>query len=138
MSTAKDRDDSPDAALPEAATPALQENAELADDGLEALWENVLARWDDDKAHAAFLQYAQRGMHLPEAGARYRRIKDGEPERAEMAQKQLQALMVLALALLQERQQEPVTGPPRWLTVVTFVLALAALAFLARQVLGSS
>lgn len=104
------------------------------DPGFELLWDKVQTQWDDDKIHAAFLDYARERMLLPEAGARYRVIKETDPTRAEVAQKKLGMLMALALSLLENERNALPTGPPRWITSFAYALAAVFLAVLIRKV----
>ncbi len=104
------------------------------DVGFESLWQRVLAEWDDDKVHNAFLEYARSRFLLPEAGARYRKVKEDDPSRAEFVDKKLAALMTLALTLLETERREPPKGTPRWLTFVTFAICLGLLMVLAKRV----
>ncbi len=113
----------------------MSEPTDEPDAGFELLWAKVQEHWDDDKVHAAFLEYARGGMLLPEAGARYRVIKENDPERAEMAQKKLAMLMLLALSLL-ESAREPVTGTPKWITSIAYAVAAVFLAVLIAKALG--
>lgn len=65
--------------------------------GLDALWQNVLDRWSEQQAHAAFLEFCQRTSQLEIAAARYREtIRDGS--RSVLAQEQLHNISSLALA----------------------------------------
>ncbi len=45
----------------------------MSDPTLEALWKNVVDNWDNDSAHAQFLQHCQSTEQLAEAAARYER-----------------------------------------------------------------
>lgn len=100
----------------------------------ELLWSKVLEHWDDDKVHTAFLELARASMMLPEAGARYRAIKEGDPERAEVAEQKLGQLMVLALSMLQSARESFPTGPPRWITSLAYAVAAVFVAVLIRKV----
>lgn len=114
---------------------APAETDDQRDDGFELLWAKVLEQWDDDKLHAAFLDYARERMQLPEAGARYRKIKDTDPQRAERAEKQLGRLMALAVAMLESARETAPQGPPRWITAFAYAVAAVFLAVLIRKVL---
>ncbi len=88
------------------------------DNGLETLWRHALDHWHDEKAHAAFLQYADQRNLLPEAATRYRGMK-GDHTRAEIAEKKLAAVAVLAIAKLEAQRSAP-RGPDRRLVWVAF------------------
>ena len=67
---------------------------------LDVLWHQVLSRWDDADAHAAFLLAAQESGRLAEAAMRYRGMT-GDRERSTVAESQLRAITALALAGLE-------------------------------------
>ena len=73
----------------------------VPDPALEALWKNVLDRWDDDKAHGAFLDHCQATDQLVEAAVRYRGMA-GDRDRSERAKKRLQGVAILAMARLEQ------------------------------------
>lgn len=77
------------------------------DPSLEALWKNVLDHWDEDAAHAAFLEHCRNTKKLAEAASRYRGMSF-DRTRGETAHKRLQAVAVLAMAEL-----ESIRSPPR-------------------------
>jgi hypothetical protein len=76
------------------------------DASLEALWKNALDRWDDDHAHAAFLEHCQRTGQLAEAAARYRGMT-GDRSRGPSAEKRLQGVATLALLSLEASRTPP-------------------------------
>jgi len=67
---------------------------------LDALWKNVLDRWEEDRAHGAFLEHCQTTDQLAEAAARYRGMK-GDRERGASAEKRLAGVAIVALAKLE-------------------------------------
>src|SRR6188768_1530098 len=71
----------------------------MVDAVFEALWKSVLDRWQDERAHGAFLEYCQTSEKLPEAAARYRGMK-GDRDRSAVAEKRLAGIAVIALAQL--------------------------------------
>src|SRR6478735_3373571 len=71
----------------------------MADAAFEALWKSVLDRWQDERAHGAFLEYCQHTDQLAEAAARYRGMK-GDRERSAIAEKRLAGVAIVALAKL--------------------------------------
>ncbi|HYQ03989.1 MAG TPA: hypothetical protein VER96_35190 [Polyangiaceae bacterium] len=71
----------------------------MADAAFEALWKTVLDRWDDERAHGAFLEYCQATDSLAEAAARYRGMK-GDRDRSAIAEKRLAGIAIVALAKL--------------------------------------
>lgn len=133
--TAPGGDDPATRTLPlEEALEAGIEPLQGKDEALELLWSKVLEHWDEDKVHTAFLEYARERFLLPEAGARYRQIKETDPERAELAQKKLGQLMTLALALLESAREPVRSGPPRWITSLAYAVAAVFVAVLIRKV----
>jgi hypothetical protein len=99
------------------------------DTGFEALWRHTLEHWHDEKAHAAFLQYVEQHNLLAEAAARYRGMT-GDHTRAELAEKKLAAVAVLAIAKL-ESQRTPSKGPTNRLVLIAVgLVGLMGLALL--------
>ncbi len=72
----------------------------MADPAFEALWKSVLDRWDEDRAHGAFLDYCGTTDQLAEAAARYRGMK-GDRDRSAVAEKRLAGIAIVALAKLE-------------------------------------
>ena len=63
---------------------------------LQHAWSKVEASWDDDDAHRRFIELAATLGLLSEADLRYRRVRDGDPERAESAAKRIDELFAKA------------------------------------------
>lgn len=76
----------------------------MTDPALESLWKHVLANWDDDRAHGAFLELCQRNDQLLEAAVRYRGMA-GDHQRGAVAKKKLDAVTALAMAKLESRRR---------------------------------
>ena len=72
----------------------------MTDAALEALWKSVLDHWDEERIHAAFLEYCRTTEKLGEAGTRYRGMK-GDRGRSEVAEKRLAAIAIIALSMLE-------------------------------------
>lgn len=100
-------------------------------DPLEEAFAAALATWDDDEAHQRYLAMAQALGRLPEAGRRYREIKESDPVRAPGAQKRLDSLLALALADLAQRRPARDVRPQQrmfWVALgVALMLAATAL-----------
>jgi hypothetical protein len=99
--------------------------AEPADAEADAAWADVLARWDDDAAHRAFLERFRALEDLAEAGRRYRAVLDLRPGDAvalRWRDEVVKRATALALAQL------PRTKPPRELPRGMRVAILVALA----------
>ena len=76
------------------------------DPTLEALWKNVLDRWENDAAHHAFLNHCQASDALDEAAMRYRGMK-GDHERGRSTEKRLTAVLMLAMSKLEVNRSRP-------------------------------
>lgn len=102
------------------------------DDGVDVLWEHALERWDDDKTHAALIEYAVRTENLPEVAGRYRALKD-DPEKGERAKKQLDAVVLAATQMMfAMKGARPAKGTtPAWLTLTGFFVCVLVFLFLA-------
>ncbi len=83
----------------------------MVDATFEALWKSVLDRWQDERAHGAFLEYCQITDQLAEAAARYRGMK-GDRDRSAVAEKRLAGIAIVALAKL-HATRSPVGRPGR-------------------------
>src|SRR5215216_2807656 len=107
---------------------------ELSDPTLETLWKNVLDHWDDDKAHALFLEACRERGKLAEAGLRYRGMS-GDRERGPGAEKRLKSVLAIAMAELEvsRTQDAPTPGRAGSLLMLTmFVVGtLGLIAYLA-------
>ena len=58
---------------------------DVSEDPIEVAWREVEASWEDEAAHKRFLTLCQSFDRLADAGARYRAVREGDEERAEMA-----------------------------------------------------
>ncbi len=83
----------------------------MPDSAFEALWKSVLDRWQDERAHGAFLEYCQATDQLAEAAARYRGMK-GDRDRSAVAEKRLAGIAIVALAKL-HATRSPAARPGR-------------------------
>ena len=90
------------------------------DEGFDALWAKVTGDWPDEKRHAAILAYALQTENLPELAGRYRALKD-DPEKGEIAQKRIDAIVVAATQILASMKTPP---PPKSNKVLTFATAI--------------
>src|SRR6185369_16366271 len=97
----------------------------MVDSAFEALWKSVLDRWQDERAHGAFLEYCQATDQLAEAAARYRGMK-GDRDRSADAEKRLAGIAIVALAKLHAtRSPRPRTERriANWILAGCFALA---------------
>ena len=97
----------------------------MIDHVLEALWKNVVDRWDDDAAHSAFIDHCRQSDQLVEAAVRYRGMA-GDRERAMLAQKKLNGIAVLALARLESLRTREKREPTRTTAYVLIAVFIAA------------
>lgn len=75
---------------------------------LDAAWAELEAHWNDAGAHKKFLALADTLDQLPDAGRRYRLVRESDPARAERAKQQVDALLVLAMSRMKaEKSPEP-------------------------------
>ncbi len=81
----------------------------------DELWERVLASWQDDAAHAVFLEHCRATKQLGKAAARYREevrrsgVYREDATRTETAEKRLKG--VIGLAMLELEASRPAGGP---------------------------
>jgi hypothetical protein len=77
-------------------------------DPLEEAWAALDEAWDDDERHRKFIALCQTLGRLPEAGRRYREAREGEePERAKVAERQIDRLLTAAMKNLEPLRAEP-------------------------------
>jgi hypothetical protein len=99
-------------------------------DPLREAWEKVDRAWDDPEAHRRFLALCRALGRLPEAGRRYREVREADPSRAASAEAQIDALLAAAMIEMQaHRAPPPAASARRWLTGAALVLLLALLGF---------
>lgn len=83
------------------------------DDPIATAWDEVLDAWDDERAHKRFLVLCERLDRLGDAGRRYRAMKDEVPARAEMADRQIERVLGLAMQNLAPLRTPPPRRGPR-------------------------
>jgi hypothetical protein len=103
-------------------------------DAFEALWQRVLDAWDDDKVHAALMEYATRTEQLAELAGRYRKLTD-DPEKTERAKKKLDGVVAAATALLMAMKTPARTKTPWTWNVTVGIVCAAVMMFLAYKIL---
>ena len=103
---------------------------------IETLWKHVLAHWEDEAAHRAFLEHCHVEDALVEAAVRYRSMK-GDREKGALAEKKLGAIAMLAMTKLETMRTK---DRPRRIHAVGIGLVVAflgatfgLLAYLARM-----
>ena len=99
------------------------------------LWGRVVGAWDDDRAHAAFLEYAIASRKMPQAAACYRSQTE-VPERSELAKKKLSALVIAATAMLESMRTPRPQGGSWKMTLVAALVASALVGLLLYAMCG--
>ena len=107
---------------------------ETGDLVFDTLWKRVLEGWEDDKTHAAMLDYALRAERLPDLAGAYRALEN-DTERGARAKKQLNALVAAATALLISKKTPELKKAPWQMTATVAVLCLIVIAWVALKVL---
>lgn len=90
---------------------------------LTELWEGLLTNWQQESAHAAFLEAAAIYDALPFAARLYRGTLD-DPERQGRAQAQLDKITVQALSML-EATRTPPSSNKRVMTWIAMGVSLS-------------
>jgi hypothetical protein len=94
----------------------------------------VLEAWAEDKRHAALLEYALRGGHLPEVAGRYRALKE-DPEKGKRAQKQLDAIVLSATQMMLAMKTPGPVKVPASITLSAVGVCVALVGLLAYALL---
>jgi len=96
----------------------------------DTMWSKVVEGWDDDKAHAAILEYAVTAERLPDLAGHYRALKD-HPDKGERARKRLDAIVIAASQMMMSMKTPTNVTVPLPITLTVFALFLCAVAFVA-------
>ncbi len=112
------------------------EMADSTDPVLDALWERVLAAWEEDHPHRALLDHALHTQALPEIARRYRALVD-DPQKGGRAKKKVDAIVVAATHLLLSTKTPRPGRVPLPITLSAFGLCIAMLGWLAWAVWGA-
>jgi hypothetical protein len=100
----------------------------------DTLWNRVTEAWNDDKPHAALLDYALRAGKLPDAAGRYRVLRE-DPDKGEKARKQLDAIVLAATQMMQSMKTPAITKPPPSVTLSAVGVCAILLGWLAYALL---
>jgi len=100
-------------------------------DPIAAAWEALEQAWGDEQAHKRFVSLCASVGRLPEAGRRYRTVRDTDPARAEMAAGQIAQLLRVAMLSLETQRATPPQRP-------RVVLLLVALLVTATMILAAT
>jgi hypothetical protein len=104
------------------------------DPALEALWKRVVDAWEDEAAHAAFLEHCRRAERLVEAAVRYRGMV-GDHARSAVAKKKLDQVLILAMTeldLSRQKERKPAASHAASYTLIAFfvVATIGLLAYM--------
>ncbi len=118
---------SPSAASRDHALPGEEENLDLEFTALDRAWEEVEADWENPKTHEKYLVLCQQIDLLSDAGARYRKVRETNPERADEAKARIDKILAIAMASLAATgtSAEPAQQTRRFITLVAAGLSLA-------------
>ncbi len=78
-------------------------------DPIDEAWARVEADWGDAEAHRRFVGVCVSLNRLPEAGKRYRQVREADPSRRDEASKQIDKLIALASQQLEDTRATPAT-----------------------------
>jgi hypothetical protein len=94
-------------------------------DPIDEAWARVEADWGNEEAHRQFVGVCVALDRLPEAGKRYRHVRDADASRAQEAERHIERLIAFAAQRLQDTRVAPATSQhKRTLTWVAFTIML--------------
>lgn len=94
-------------------------------DPIDEAWGRVEADWGNEEAHRRFVGICVALDRLPEAGKRYRTVRESDPSRSNEAARQIDKLIGLATQQLQNTRATPATTEhKRTLQWVAFAIML--------------
>ncbi len=102
--------------------------AGTSEDPIETAWKAVESGWDDAATHKRFLTLCISLGRLPEAGRRYREVRDTDPDRRDEAVRHIDEILTLAMQTMQATRTPP---PPSRRPQLFFVALGATLAMIA-------
>lgn len=108
-----------------------------AADPIDQAWQQVEDHWQDPQAHAAFLALCVELGRMPEAGRRYREVRDHDPERSDEARRRIDELLSLATQSLQlARTRTPPAAQHKRLFWVALGVSISMVLFALWTILG--
>lgn len=94
-------------------------------DPIDEAWAAVEADWGNREAHRRFVGVCIALERLPEAGKRYRQVRENDPARAADASEHIDTLIALATQQLEDTRVAPATTQhKRTLTWAAFFIML--------------
>ena len=97
---------------------------DLLDPAFETLWTHVLAHWEDDKAHVAFLEHCHAHDQLLAAAKRYRGLSQSATHQQQAARR-LNAIAVMALANMERSRRGPMDAKRQAGRLVALIFLVA-------------
>jgi hypothetical protein len=95
-------------------------------DPIDEAWGKVEGDWENEDAHRRFIGVCVALDQLPEAGRRYREVRESDPARHDDAARHIDQLISLAAQQLQDTRVAPSSvDQKRTLTWVAFTIMLA-------------
>ncbi|RLB46374.1 MAG: hypothetical protein DRJ42_27795 [Deltaproteobacteria bacterium] len=106
-------------------------------DPIDVAWNEVEAAWKDRDAHKRFVVLCQSLGRLPEAGRRYREVREGGEEgRRADAQREIDAILTMAMSTLEAIRTPPRERPRVLVLFIALAVAVALMASVSFLVLG--
>lgn len=94
-------------------------------DPIDEAWAKVEADWGNEEAHRRFVGVCVALDRLPEAGRRYRDVREGDPARREEAARHIDRLIALATQQMQDTRVAPTAARhKRTLTWFAFTMMM--------------
>ncbi len=94
-------------------------------DPIDEAWARVEAEWGSAETHRRFVGVCVALDRLPDAGKRYREVRENDPSRRDKAARQIDKLIALATQQLQDTRVGPAPmEPKRTLQWVAFAIML--------------
>jgi hypothetical protein len=97
-------------------------------DPIDTAWQGVEAAWNDESRHRAFVGLCLALGRLPDAGRRYREVRDRDPGRRAEAERQIDRVLAVALQQLELGRSAPPPARRLGLTIVAAVLSTVMIA----------
>lgn len=106
-------------------------------DPIDEAWARVEADWGDAEAHRRFVGVCVALDRLPEAGKRYREVRETDPARSEEAANQIDRLIALATQQLHDTRVRPATNEHKrtiqWVAFIIMLILMGVGAWLMMQ-----
>lgn len=104
----------------------MAEQADPQPDPIDEAWAKLQADWDDGDAHRKFIGLCATLDRLPEAGRRYRDVRDNDPdpERRAAAEAHIDRLLGFAMQSLETLRTEPPRRARSVLLLIAFVVSV--------------